>query len=147
MIYVPHCEGDLAGYYAGSWRFTRHTKDNKSDIDATVEGVALFSGTGQALDYSETGTMTCGDYEGTVSQNYIYNFTGPFEASVLFSDQRLFHHLDLKSGQDKVTHWCAPDQYDGRYQLHNQDKWALIWKISGPRKDSIISTTYHRLIS
>jgi len=131
MGFVPDHANGLAGYFIGTWRFTRQITDHKSGQDAKVEGIASFSGEGQTLSYTEAGTMNFGAYQGKVTQSYIYEFSGPFEAEILFNDKRLFHPLNLKTGQDTVEHWCAPDQYNGQYYLHNQAKWSLDWKITG----------------
>jgi Family of unknown function (DUF6314) len=147
MAYIPEQEDALVGYFTGAWSFIRKIFDHKSGQEARVEGAATFNAEGQSLTYAETGTMDFGDYRSEVTQNYIYQFTDLFTASVLFDDQRLFHQLDLKTGQDTVAHWCPPDQYDGHYYLHNQVKWSLNWKIIGPRKNSVISTTYSRVLS
>ncbi len=146
MGYIPEQEDALAGYFVGAWCFVREITDRKAGEKARVEGSATFSGEGQALAYAETGVMDFGHYHGEVTQNYVYQFTDLFAANVLFRDQRLFHQLNLKTGQDTVAHWCKPDQYTGHYLLQDQAKWRVSWEISGPRKNSVISTSYCRLV-
>lgn len=147
MGYIPEQEDALAGYFVGAWCFVRNVFDGKNGQDARVEGKATFEPEGHNLTYVETGIMDFGHYHGEVTQNYIYQFTDLFAANILFCDQRLFHQLDLKTGQDTVAHWCPPDQYNGHYYLHNQAKWCVSWKIAGPRKECVISTSYHRFMS
>lgn len=147
MSFVPDNINGLASYFVGKWGFSRQIIDKKTGQKARVEGVSHFSGEDKTLIYAETGTMEYGAYQGIVTQNYIYEFTGPLKADVLFPDHRLFHKLDLKTGEKSVEHWCAPDQYNGHYRLRDPVNWSLSWKITGPRKNSIISTTYHRLVN
>lgn len=146
MGYIPEQEDALAGYFTGAWCFVRNIFDARNGREARVEGTATFELEGHNLTYAETGIMDFGHYHGEVTQNYIYQFTDLFAANILFCDQRLFHRLDLKTGQDTVAHWCRPDQYKGHYLLQDQAKWRVSWKISGPRKNSVISTSYCRLV-
>ena len=147
MSFDPACIDDLMEYFRGEWHLTRHITDNKSGLNASVDGLARFSGMGHILNYTETGTMLHGEYRGIVTQNYIYDFTGPLAVNILFTDRGLFHKLELHSGQASVSHWCDPDQYEGHYHLQNQEIWVLVWKVKGPRKNNVILTNYTRLIS
>ena len=131
-------------YFIGDWQFSRTILDDKTDIEAHVKGEASFRREQQSLHYTEEGTMEYGAYLGQVTQHYIYDFEGSCSVSVRFSDGRLFHQLELSTGADSVTHLCPPDTYEGRYELLDDAKWTLVWKISGPRKKLNISTDYWR---
>lgn len=144
MFYIPKQDDGLLDYFAGAWHFSRTILDDKTDIDAHVNGEASLRREGVSLLYAEQGVMEYGAYHGQVTQHYIYDFEAPGRASVRFSDGRLFHELDLSTGADSVTHLCPPDTYAGRYELLEDAKWTLNWKISGPRKKLNISTRYWR---
>ncbi len=145
MMFVPKHEGGLAAYFKGGWKFFRKISDHKTGIEATVNGTVVFSGNRQILNYAEIGSMEYGGYKGQARQNYLYQFTSPATARVLFKTNRLFHELDLSTGQSEVGHLCQQDRYDGHYRLRDAANWSLDWKIVGPRKNCFISTDYHRM--
>jgi hypothetical protein len=65
--------------------------------------------------------------------------------TVLFSDGRHFHHLDLGTARSHVTHDCAPDRYAGIVDVTGDDSWRIEWYCDGPHKKLVIRTTYRRL--
>ena len=62
---------------------------------------------------------------------------------VAFEDGRPFHALDLEGGP--VEHQCGEDRYSGEYRLRGRDTLDVHWRVTGPRKDLEIATTYRRL--
>jgi hypothetical protein len=64
--------------------------------------------------------------------------------SVFFTDGRFFHRAAVADGIACVTHDCAPDLYRGRYRFIGPDRWSLSWRITGPRKDLVISSVFSR---
>ena len=64
--------------------------------------------------------------------------------SVFFADGRFFHRADITKGTAAVSHDCAPDTYRGRYRFPGPERWSLSWRITGPRKDLVISTVFSR---
>jgi hypothetical protein len=64
--------------------------------------------------------------------------------SVFFADGRFFHRAEIAAGIASATHDCAPDIYRGRYRFLAPDRWSLSWRITGPRKNLVISTVFSR---
>jgi hypothetical protein len=64
---------------------------------------------------------------------------------VAFADGRPFHTLDLTAGGCAVEHRCGGDRYDGAYRLTGPDTLEVDWRVTGPRKDLEIRTTYRRI--
>lgn len=79
---------------------------------------------------------------------------------VTFEDGRYFHPWPgataagggvgaeggpTSSGMD-VVHVCTPDLYRGEFSERSSGRtWTLIWRVTGPRKDYVMSTDYTRL--
>ena len=63
---------------------------------------------------------------------------------VRFDDGRPFHALDLSAGTCPVRHDCPPDVYDGAYRVLDADRFTVRWTVTGPRKDSVLETTFTR---
>jgi hypothetical protein len=83
-------------------------------------------------------------YEGPALQSYRYAFPEPGRAAVHFRDGRFFHDLDLTAGRWTVTHLCNPDRYDGEFTVLDADRWRIVWRVSGPRKDLTLDSSYRR---
>ncbi len=107
-------------------------------------GTACFAKAGQCLAYREKGQVRYGDYSGIAKQYYLYSFPSAHCAKVHFTDDRLFHDLDLRQGYWQSTHLCGEDRYHGRVQAWSPDRWELKWEVLGPRKDLRIATRYIR---
>jgi hypothetical protein len=138
---------DLRSYFTGGWRIDRSLVDRRQAIDGNITGEAHFTPDGAALLYRERGEMTFGAYAGPAEQAYRYEFPhGAARASVRFRDGRLFHELDLTHGHAAVTHRCAADAYEGRFDALDGNCWRSEWRIVGPRKDQAIMTVYTRIV-
>ena len=77
-------------------------------------------------------------------QAYRFTIENDHAFSVFFADGRFFHRADIIGGVALAAHDCAPDTYCGRYRFPEPDRWSLSWRITGPRKDLVISTTFSR---
>jgi hypothetical protein len=87
-----------------------------------------------------------GGHEGPAEQVHRYAFDGPARARVHFRDGRFFHDLDLAAGRWTATHLCAPDRYDGDFTALGPDSWRVVWRVTGPRKDLILDSSYRRAL-
>jgi hypothetical protein len=63
---------------------------------------------------------------------------------VFFADGRFFHRAEITEGRARVCHDCAPDKYIGRYCFQGPDRWSLSWRVTGPRKDLVVSSVFSR---
>lgn len=137
---------DLKEFLSGSWSMDRLVIDHARTTIGRLRGNAIFRPSGPHLLYEERGTLILGEHRGQAEQTYRYDFNeGDGRALVRFRDGRLFHDLDLSSGQDRPRHACPPDIYEGVFLALGPSAWRTEWKVSGPRKDYDLVTTYTRL--
>lgn len=47
--------------------------------------------------------------------------------------------------QQRVTHHCGDDLYQGRFLFSGRDRWVEIWDVTGPRKNYRSISHYARL--
>lgn len=136
---------DLRAFLCGSWRIERRLVDRNHGISGTFSGRATFTPAGTSLLYEERGALEFGAYRGTADQRYVYEFPAPGRAIVRFRDGRLFHELDLSSGQAAFEHACDPDFYSGQVTATGPTGWTSAWTIAGPRKRQEIRSLYTRV--
>ena len=135
---------DLRRFLAGRWLVLRLFLDRGEQKSGKFLGTACFAKAGQGLAYREEGQVRYGGYSGIARQYYRYSFPSAHCAKVHFTDDRLFHDLDLRQGYWQSTHLCDEDCYHGRVQAWSPDRWELEWEVLGPRKDLRIATRYIR---
>ncbi|WP_323769916.1 DUF6314 family protein [Antarctobacter sp.] len=143
------CRGDAAVRYRpvslrtltdflGAWRVERSIRQDDGS-EGRFEGTAEWRPEDGGALYRETGQVWLGGQ-------------GPFLAErknrwatdlrVFFEDGRFFHQVPPQGGE--VAHWCPPDQYDGLYDFARWPVWQVTWRVDGPRKAYVSSTTYTR---
>jgi len=137
---------DLRGFLAGSWRLTRALDDRRAGQLGRLEGAAVFTAADGDLLYREEGRLTIGGHDGPALQSYRYAFPAPGRAAVSFADGRFFHDLDLTSGAWACRHDCGEDRYDGDFSVLGADRWRVVWRVTGPRKELILDSTYRRAL-
>ena len=137
---------DLKSFLEGEWRLERRLDDRRAGQQGILTGTAVFAAEGHDLLYSEKGRLTMGGHDGPAEQVHRYGFDGPARARVHFRDGRFFHDLDLAAGRWTATHLCAPDRYDGDFTALGPDSWRVVWRVTGPRKDLILDSTYRRAL-
>lgn len=142
---------DLKRFLHGTWRLERSLDDRRAGQRGSLSGEAVFTGQGDDLLYREEGRLTIGDhanpvYEGPALQSYRYAFPEAARAAVHFRDGRFFHDLDLTSGAWACTHRCDPDRYEGAFSVLGPDSWRVVWRVTGPRKDLILDSSYRRAL-
>jgi hypothetical protein len=137
---------DLRSFLKGEWKLERRLDDRRAGQTGSLAGTAVFAPDGEHLRYGEEGRLSIGGYEGPALQSYRYAFAQPHRAEVHFRDDRFFHDLDLEAGRWTATHLCAPDRYDGDFTVSDRDTWRVVWRVTGPRKDLILDSTYRRAL-
>ena len=137
---------DLKSFLKGEWKLERRLDDRRAGQQGILSGVAVFAAEAEALRYEEAGQLAIGGHEGPAEQIYRYLFVAPGRAEVQFRDGRFFHDLDLSGGSWSVTHLCAPDRYDGAFTALDGDSWRVVWRVTGPRKDLILDSSYRRAL-
>ena len=86
-----------------------------------------------------------GEYKEKVFRHYQFYFPVAHSALVLFSDGKIFHKLDLRTGFFKVEHLCKEDLYRGSFCVESSNAWLSEWKVSGPSKKLILENHCQRL--
>ncbi len=137
---------DLREFLQGSWRLERRIDDRRAGQAGRLSGKATFTAEGADLLYREEGRLTFGGHEGPALQSYRYTFPRAARAAVHFRDGRLFHELDLSRGAWACTHLCDPDRYEGEFSVMDADTWRVVWRVTGPRKDLTLDSTYRRAL-
>jgi hypothetical protein len=136
---------DLKEFLWGNWNVDRLVIDHARTTTGRLRGKATFRPSGLDLLYEERGTLVFGEHCGQAEQTCRYDFPeGDGRALVRFREGRPFHELDLSTGQDRARHDCPPDIYDGVFLALGPDAWRTEWKVTGPRKDYDLVTTYNR---
>ena len=59
-----------------------------------------------------------------------------------FADGRPFH--DFRPDSPEASHRCDPDSYAVRYDFRAWPIWCSTWRVTGPRKDYDMVSTYTR---
>lgn len=95
------------------------------------------------LVFSERGLLTLPMMRSEAKRDYRFEMTA-HGFRVLFPDGRFFHEAAFAQGLAHVVHECAPDLYRGRYRLAGPDRWWLSWRVTGPRKDLVITSLFSR---
>jgi hypothetical protein len=137
---------DLKGFLEGKWRLERRLDDRRAGQQGSLTGTAVFAAERDDLLYSEEGRLVIGQHDGPAEQVHRYAFDASWRALVHFRDGRFFHDLDLTAGRWTATHLCAPDRYDGDFTAPDGDSWRVVWRVTGPRKDLILDSSYRRAL-
>ncbi|NNE80311.1 MAG: trigger factor [Silicimonas sp.] len=124
----------------GEWHLSRRIVHGDGST-ATLEGKAVFARSGPRLIQDETGILTLDGSELEATQRYVWERAGPL-LQVYFSDMRPFHAIPLNVVAPEAVHLCAPDRYEVAYDFENWPFWRSVWRVEGPRKDYVMTTTY-----
>lgn len=136
---------NLKAFLLGGWELDRLVVDRAGAMTGRLQGHASFTSAPRGLLYKERGTLTFGQHRGTAEQTYLFEFAeGDARATVRFRDGRPFYALDLRDGRDRARHDCDPDLYEGLFIALGPAGWRSEWKVTGPRKDYDLVTTYSR---
>ena len=131
--------------FEGVWRLERRIEDRLAPGPARIgqaQGQAVLARDGDGLVYDERVTLHLPGQrpiEGT--RRYLWTAVAGGIA-VRFADGRAFHQITLGAGAPEAAHWCAPDQYDVRYDFTHWPRWTSRWDVRGPRKNYMMQTDY-----
>lgn len=126
--------------FRGDWSLLRDIADHRSGTAGRFEGTARFTPAGAGLDYVETGLLTmAGQPPMQAERRYVWRSEdGRFV--VAFADGRPFH--DFTPSRPEASHWCDPDSYRVTYDFSAWPLWTGTWRVSGPRKDYEMISSY-----
>ncbi|WP_051427289.1 DUF6314 family protein [Arthrobacter sp. H20] len=139
----------LLDHLCGIWSVERSLQDHASGLSGAFAGTAVFTyNDGGALRHGERGSLRwAGSTPTLATRELLWRPTGSaLSAEVCFPDGRLFHCLDLATGEDSPAHQCAPDVYWGEFVLEDQDQWRYTWHVEGPQKNLTLVTSLTRAL-
>lgn len=129
--------------FAGRWRIGRTIEDVRAGRTGGLAGTACFAPVPGGLAYREEGTL---DFSGSApmraSRRYLWRGGGAGTIDVHFADGRFFHRFDAADPAPASSHDCPPDRYRVRYDFRAWPRWQAEWRVTGPRKDYAMLTTY-----
>jgi len=128
----------------GSWMLHRSI-----DNGASLTGIAKISRRDDGrFDYRERGRLCLADGKLIdAARRYIFA-EEPDGFEVLFAEipLRRFHPIPMREDGPNLVgsaeHFCAPDQYDSRYEFHADGKFVIRHVVRGPRKHYTMLTHY-----
>jgi hypothetical protein len=129
--------------FQGDWVFTRLVADPNGTPTARVEGIVSFRRGEGGLVAEERGRMRLEDGpELAAERRTIWRQDGRL-IRVFFGDGRPFHHFD-PAGATEAEHVCTPDLYRVAYDFGRFPNWRSVWRVTGPRKDYVMTTDHRR---
>ncbi len=137
---------DLGAFLKGEWRLSRRIHDLRLALRGQFEGRASVTAMTEGLLLEESGRLAFGEHVSDASQRYRIVMEGAV-ARVFRADGSTFHDLDLSSGSAKILHPCGDDLYRGRYRVLDADRYCVMWRVTGPRKDYQMASLYDRVTS
>jgi hypothetical protein len=126
------------GDFLGGWRVVRDLRHDDGS-EGRFEGLAAWTADGPGAVYAEHGQLWLAG-QGPFTAERCYRWGA--DLTVFFEDGRVFHRVPPRGGA--VCHWCPPDQYDGDYSFADWPLWRVVWRVTGPRKSYVSTTTYQR---
>ncbi len=136
-------DGPVLEDFTGAWQLTRTIADDRQKLTGEFRGTAVFRPVDDGLTYHETGALKYGDGTPvTATQRHIWR-KHPSGIAINFDDDRPFHLIG-PGLMPQGTHDCAPDVYRVAYDFTGWPIWTAEWHVSGPRKDYVMTSTYHR---
>ena len=139
-----------------SWTVRKDLAYERGGVSSTFEGVATLTafddGARAGVLCSEAGTLALpgGDVESRSHTLFCYDgdrlelrfvddpavaASRPFAASATWSDATTCADL---------VHPCGPDVYEGTVDFGDGAAWRQVWRVDGPRKRGVVTTTYER---
>jgi hypothetical protein len=140
-----HPVADLRAFLSGRWRISRRIGDARLGIAGRLTGYATFTPVPDGLIHDENGDLRFGAYRGPATRRYHLMIDEQSVGDVHHADGSLFHRLDLASGRAEVLHQCGSDEYWGRYRVLGEDRFAVTWRVTGPRKRYCLATLHTRI--
>jgi len=137
---------DVLAYLTGTWHVRRTVRDLAGGGEGVFTGTTEFRPDGAGLLHLESGTFTWQGVSRPATRTLRF-LPGPVPgtADVRFVDGRPFHGLDLTTGHHIADHPCAADLYRGEFSVRDADHWDTVWRVGGPAKDLVLTTSYTRV--
>lgn len=127
--------------FCGEWRVSRSIESDIAGQSGRFVGRAWFSPDDGGLLYREAGTLTVGAHKMEAERRYLWREDAG-EIVVLFDDGKPFHRF--APSKIAASHFCDPDTYNVRYDFAAWPEWSSRWRVTGPRKDYVMTSVYRR---
>ncbi|MDY6858173.1 MAG: DUF6314 family protein [Pseudomonadota bacterium] len=129
--------------FEGDWLLERQISDALAGAAGRFDGQARFAPGADGLIYDEEGVLHLpGQPPMAATRRYLWRAEAAGIA-VFFDDGRPFHGFG-STGTEQATHHCGPDLYQVRYDFSDWPRWRTLWRVTGPRKDYVMRSTYRR---
>lgn len=127
----------------GRWQLSRVITDYRADLTGQFEGEAVWRPFEGGLEQVEQGVLRYGAAAPMqATRRYLWR-AQVAELAVFFDDGRPFHTVPADG--EEALHDCPPDTYRVRYSCTGTDAFSTLWRVTGPRKDMLLDTTFTRL--
>jgi hypothetical protein len=140
--------GGTLEFLRGRWEVERAITDFAAGQSGSFSGLARCeeaTGAVGALAYHEQGELRFGRHRGPASRGVLFQPGPAGTVDVRFADGRPFYRLDLRSGSWSAEHPCGRDSYQVTVRVLGPDAYAERWRVTGPGKDYVMTTTLTRI--
>lgn len=125
----------------GTWALFRRIVDRKLDERSTVDGTTVLALQADGrVRWAESGVLTRRGTDVPVTR-VLFVEQRPGGWFVTFEDGRDFHPW---APSTRVEHDCAPDLYVGTLDRLDDDRWSVVWEVTGPGKDYTMTSVLTR---
>ncbi len=125
--------------FLGTWSLDRRIEQADGQTGQFI-GQACWSPQGEGALYAEAGQLTLDGHPPMQAER---RYRWGADMTVWFEDGRFFHAVPPQGGDS--AHWCAPDQYEVRYEFGDWPLFRVIWQVRGPRKSYRMTGLYQPL--
>ncbi|TDK51278.1 DUF6314 family protein [Antarcticimicrobium luteum] len=125
--------------FLGLWSLDRRIEEAGGRTGRFL-GQARWTPAGEGALYVESGQLTLGGHPPMQAER---RYRWGADLTVWFEDGRFFHAVPPGGGDS--AHWCAPDQYEARYEFDDWPEFRVTWTVRGPRKGYRLTGHYRPL--
>lgn len=126
----------------GKWACARRIV-HSDGTENTYEGTTVFARSGPRLIQSEDGYLTTDPARPALraTRTFVWRLEGD-RLECAFDDNRPFHTVPLHVTRPETTYLCPPDRYHVAYDFSDLRNWQAVWRVEGPKKAYVMTSTY-----
>jgi hypothetical protein len=130
--------------FAGDWSFLRIIAEPDRTETGRVAGLVRFRAGEGGLICDEQGEMRLAGVQPMQATRRTIWREAEGMIEVRFGDGRPFHAFDPAAVWAEARHDCTPDLYRVVYDFGAFPDWRSIWRVTGPKKDYVMTTAHRR---